>query len=60
MTRIVLKINLNQDRNSSMDVLKKSEKDAKNIPHHLIIDESTAGKDSWKKIRHLIIRHLLG
>lgn len=43
-----------------MDVLKKSEKDAKKIPHHLIIDESTAGKDSWKKIRHLIIRHLLG
>ena len=41
-------------------LLKKSEKDAKKIPHHLIIDESTVGKDSWKKMKHLFIRHLLG
>jgi esterase/lipase len=41
-------------------LLKKSEKDAKKIPHHLIIDESTAGKDSWKKMKHFIIHHLLG
>jgi alpha-beta hydrolase superfamily lysophospholipase len=41
-------------------LLKKSVKDAKKIPHHLIIDESTAGNDSWNKMKHLIIRHLLG
>jgi hypothetical protein len=46
MTRIVLKINLNQDRNSSMDVLKKSEKDAKKIPHHLVIDASTTTREA--------------
>jgi hypothetical protein len=60
MTRIVSKINLNHDRNPSIDVLKKSEKDVKRILHHLIIDESTVGKDSWKKMEHLVIRHLSG
>ncbi len=60
MTRIVLKINLNPDRNPSIDLLKKSEKNAKKIPHHLIIDESTAGEDAWKQMKHLIIRHLAG
>jgi alpha-beta hydrolase superfamily lysophospholipase len=41
-------------------LLKKSEKNAKKIPHHLIIDESTAGEDAWKQMKHLIIRHLAG
>lgn len=43
-----------------LHVLKKNEKDAKKKPHHLIIDEATAGKDSWNKMTHLIVRHLLG
>jgi esterase/lipase len=40
-------------------LLKKSEKDAKRKPHHLIIDESMVGKGSWDRMKHLIIRHLL-
>jgi esterase/lipase len=43
-----------------LHLLKKSENDAKKKPHHLIIDESTVGKDSWNKMKHLIIRHLSG
>jgi esterase/lipase len=43
-----------------LHLLKKSEKDAKKKPRHLIIDESMVGKDSWNEMKYLIIRHLLG
>jgi esterase/lipase len=43
-----------------LHLLKKIEKDAKKKLHHLIIDESTVGRNSWNKMKHLIIRHLLG
>lgn len=43
-----------------LHLLKKSGKNAKKKLFHLIIDESTAGKDSWNEIKHLIIRHLYG
>jgi hypothetical protein len=42
-----------------LQLLKKSEKDAKKKPHHLIIDESAVGIDSWDTMEYLIIRHLL-
>ena len=43
-----------------LHLLKKTKNDAKKKPRHLIIDESTVGKDSWDRMKHLIIRHLLG
>ena len=43
-----------------LHLLKKSENDAKKKPHHLIIDESTVGNNSWDSMKRLIIRHLLG
>ncbi|MEJ2659050.1 MAG: alpha/beta hydrolase, partial [Desulfobacterales bacterium] len=42
-----------------LHLLKKGEKHAKKGPHHLIVDESTTGLDSWNEMKHLIIQHLL-
>jgi esterase/lipase len=42
-----------------LHLLKKSQEDAKGKPHHLIIDESMVGKDSWNEMKNLIIHHLL-
>jgi hypothetical protein len=37
----------------------KNRTGAKGKMHHLIIDESSIGKDAWNKMRGLIIHHLL-
>ena len=39
--------------------VKKSTTGAKEKMHHLIIDESSIGKDAWNEMRGLIIHHLL-
>lgn len=39
--------------------VKKSTTDVKENMHHLIIDESSMGKDAWNEMRGLIIHHLL-
>ncbi|MBW2604449.1 MAG: alpha/beta fold hydrolase [Deltaproteobacteria bacterium] len=39
--------------------VKKNTATAKEKMHHLIIDESSLGKDAWNKMRGLIIHHLL-
>ena len=39
--------------------VKKTTMGAKEKMHHLIIDESSIGKDAWHEMRGLIIRHLL-
>ena len=39
--------------------VKKNTTGAKGKMHHLIIDESSIGKDAWNKMRGLIIHHLL-
>ena len=39
--------------------VKKHITDAKEKMHHLIIDESSIGKDTWNEMRKHIINHLL-
>jgi len=39
--------------------LKKSKTGAKGKMHHLIVDESSIGKDAWNEMRGRIIHHLL-
>jgi hypothetical protein len=39
--------------------VKKDTTGAKEKMHHLIIDESSIGKDAWNEMRALIIHHLL-
>ncbi|MBU0768990.1 MAG: hypothetical protein KJ687_07860 [Proteobacteria bacterium] len=39
--------------------VKKSTTGAKEKMHHLIIDESSIGKDAWNEMSKLIIHHLL-
>ena len=42
-----------------LNLVKKSTTGAKEKMHHLIIDESSIGKDAWNEMRELIIHHLL-
>jgi len=42
-----------------LHLVKKSTTGAKEKMHHLIIDESSIGKDAWNEMRELIIHHLL-
>jgi esterase/lipase len=42
-----------------LHTVNKSATGAKNTIHHLIIDESSIGKDTWNEMRELIIHHLL-
>jgi esterase/lipase len=56
LIRIIKSKDFNQWK---LHLLKKSKKVAKEKPHHLIVDESMVGKDSWDGMKRLIIRHLL-
>ncbi len=42
-----------------LHLVKKSSTGVKEKMHHLIIDESSIGKDAWNEMRGLIIHHLL-
>lgn len=42
-----------------LHLVKKNTTGAKEKMHHLIIDESSIGKDAWNEMRELIIHHLL-
>lgn len=42
-----------------LHAVKKNTATAKEKMHHLIIDESSLGKDAWNKMKGLIIHHLL-
>jgi esterase/lipase len=42
-----------------LHLVKKNTTGAKERMHHLIIDESSIGKDAWNEMRELIIHHLL-
>ena len=56
LKRIIKKGRLHQWK---LHLVKKSETGAKEKMHHLIIDESSIGKDAWNEMRGLIIHHLL-
>ncbi len=56
LKRIIKKGRLHQWK---LHLVKKSTTGAKEKMHHLIIDESSIGKDAWNEMRGLIIHHLL-
>ena len=56
LKRIIKNRGLHQWR---LHPVEKSATGAKEKMHHLIIDESSIGKDAWNEMRELIIHHLL-
>ena len=56
LKRIIKNRGLHQWR---LHPIEKSTTGAKEKMHHLIIDESSIGKDAWNEMRELIIHHLL-